>query len=156
MSPMELAYRKTVTAGTSGLGLLIALYDTLAGDLRRAAEAERSNDIEKRCREVNHALRVIGFLEDQVRRGSGGELADQLTWIYRSLRRKLVEAQAKRSAELIERQMAKVLEIRAQWQSIEFSCEPSGPEEILPPVKTQTYPVPVAAPMQQRQLSWSA
>jgi hypothetical protein len=26
---------------------MIALYDTLAGDLRRAADAERANDIEK-------------------------------------------------------------------------------------------------------------
>jgi flagellar secretion chaperone FliS len=156
MSSMELAYRKTVTAGTSGFGLMIALYDTLAGDLRRAAEAERSNDIEKRCREVNHALQVIGFLEDRVRRGGGGELAEQLTWIYRSLRRKLVEAQAKRSAELIERQMALVLEVRGQWQAIEFRCEPSGPEEILPPERAQRYPVPTPVVVERRQLSWSA
>jgi flagellin-specific chaperone FliS len=46
MSPTEMAYRKTAVGGASGFGLLIALYDTLAGDLRRAADAERANDIE--------------------------------------------------------------------------------------------------------------
>ena len=37
MSPTEMAYRKTAIGGASGFGLLVALYDTLAGDLRRAA-----------------------------------------------------------------------------------------------------------------------
>ena len=37
MNPTELAYRKTAVEGASGFGLMIALYDTLAGNLRRAA-----------------------------------------------------------------------------------------------------------------------
>ena len=53
MSPTEMAYRKTAIGGASGFGLLIALYDTLAGDLRRAAEAERSSNLESRTREVD-------------------------------------------------------------------------------------------------------
>ncbi len=155
MSPMELAYRK-LAAGTSGFGLLIALYDTLAGDLRRAAEAQRCNNIEKRCREMNHALLVIGFLEDRLARGSGGALADQLTAFYRSLRRKLIEAQAKRSVELIEQQMALVLEIRGQWQAKEFKCELSSEPEILAPAQTQRYPAPPPDQTAHAQLSWTA
>jgi hypothetical protein len=42
MTPTDLAYRKTAVEGASGMGLLIALYDTLAGDLRRAAAAQRA------------------------------------------------------------------------------------------------------------------
>src|SRR5579863_134401 len=105
MSPTEMAYRKTALGGSSGFGLLIALFDTLAGDLRRAAEAERSNDIEKRCNEINHALRVIAYLEDGIERGSGGELAQQLAGFYASLRRKMIEAQARRSASILDEQM---------------------------------------------------
>ena len=155
MSPVEMAYRK-LAAGTSGFGLLIALYDTLAGDLRRAAEAERNNDIEKRCREVNHALLVIAYLEDRLSYGNGGALADQLRALYQSLRRKLVEAQAKRSIKIIEEQMALVLEVRGQWQAMEFKCEPSSGPEILAPAQTQRYAVPPPVQMEHRQMSWSA
>lgn len=155
MSPMEMAYRK-LAAGTSGFGLLIALYDTLAGNLRRATEAECNNDIERRCKEVNHALLVIGYLEDRLSHGNGGALADQLQAFYKSMRRKLIEAQANRSAELIEGQMALVLEIRGQWQAMEFKCEPCSGPEILAPAQTQRYAAPLPVQMEHRQLSWSA
>ncbi|MGB6720812.1 MAG: flagellar protein FliS [Terracidiphilus sp.] len=156
MTPIELTYRRTAAAaGGSGLSLLIALYDTLAADLRRAAEAERGSDIDRRSREVNHALVVIGLLEDWLARGSGGALAEQLTSFYASLRRKMIEAQAKRSAGLLEQQMAEVLKVRAQWQALEFQCGASGPE-ILAPVQTGKYAVPLAAQMERRQVSWSA
>src|SRR5271165_4012432 len=120
MSPTEMAYRKTAIGGASGFGLLIALYDTLAGDLRRAAEAERSNNLEKRTQELNHALLVVAYLEEYIERGSGGKLADQLVTFYRTLRRKIIEAQVKRSAEILEDQMLEVLKIREIWQRFEL------------------------------------
>ena len=119
MSPTEIAYRKTALGGASGFGLLIALYDTLAGDLRRAAEAELRNDIGTRCQQVNHALTVIAYLEDWIDRGPGGDLAVGLKSFYASLRRKMIEAQAKRSAKLLEEQMKEVLDLRAIWQAME-------------------------------------
>jgi len=120
MSPTEMAYRKTAIGGATGFGLLVALYDTLAGDLRRAAEAERSNDLGKRTQELNHALLVVAYLEEYVERGSGGKLADRLVSFYKSLRGKMIEAQVKRSAEILEEQMAQVLKIREIWQRFEL------------------------------------
>lgn len=156
MNAVELTYRKTAAAsGASGLGLLIALYDTLAGHIRDAARAERDNDIQARCKSVDRALMVIAVLDDWITRGSGGELAQQLTSFYASLRRKLVEAQAKRSAELLEQQMAAVLKIRERWQAMEFRCERSGPE-IMPPVQSKTYDMIIPAQLERRQLRWSA
>ena len=97
MNPTELSYRRTAVEGTSGFGLLIALYDTLAGNLSRAAEAQRKSDIQKRCKEINHALLVIAHLEDWVDREGGGELAEKLVRFYSRLRAKMIEAQAKQS-----------------------------------------------------------
>jgi flagellar protein FliS len=119
MNPTELAYRKTAVEGTSGFGLLIALYDTLAGNLSRAAEAQRKNDIEKRCQEISHALLVIAHLEDWVDREGGGELAQKLVRFYAGLRANLVGAQAKQSAEMLEQQMNVILAIRGTWQDLE-------------------------------------
>jgi flagellar biosynthetic protein FliS len=122
MQSTELFYRKSAAQGASGFGMLIALYDTLAGNLRRAADAERSNNLEKRCLELNHAFLVIGYLEDAIERASGGDLAQQLVSLYSSLRLKLIEAQARRSPEILERQVERVLSIRESWQTMEHSA----------------------------------
>lgn len=156
MERAERAYRKTAAAaGGSGLGMLIALYDTLAGDLRRAAEAERANDIVKRCREVNHALLVLAHLEQWVERGSDGPLARQLKAFYATLRKKLIEAQVKRSPEMLEDQMVEVLKIREALQTIDMRTVPAGPE-ILPPERTPKYAGLESIEEEYRHLSWSA
>jgi flagellar protein FliS len=120
MNPTELAYRQTAVEGASGFGLLIALYDTLAGDLRRAAGAQRRNDIAERCKEVTHALLVIGYLEDWIDRESDGDLAKQLVSFYSTMRATLIDAQVKQSAEMLEEQMRVVLGIRGTWQELEL------------------------------------
>jgi len=155
VQPTDLMYRKSAAEGASGFGLLIALYDTLAGDLRRAAEAERENDIAGRCREVHHALLIIGHLEEWVNRGCGGELADQLVAFYGSLRRELLEAQVRRSAQLMELQMARVLELREKWQQFEVKDVPPAPE-ILPPAWKEQEAVTQASAVERHRQSWSA
>lgn len=125
MNRTDLAYRKTAVEGASGFGLLIALFDTLAGNLRRAAAAQRANDIERRCREAKHALTIVGYLESSLHRCEGGQLTQQLRAFYASLRRKLLEAQAEQSAETFEQEMAEVLKIRESWQQIDQRGETS-------------------------------
>lgn len=122
--------------GGNGFNLLTALFDTLAGDLRRAAEAQRNQDIEKRCRETKHAFLVIGHLEEWLNSGSGGELAKQLFAFYSRLRCRLLEAQARSSAELLEQQMADVLAIREHWQKMDVRRLP----EVSPTILTASPP----------------
>lgn len=128
MNRTDLAYRKTAVEGASGFGLLIALYDTLAGNLRRAAEAQRASDIETRCREVKHAITVIGYLESCLHRSTGGQLTQRLKAFYAALRHKLIEAQVQQSAEGFEREMAEILKIREYWQQIEQRNTPAEPD----------------------------
>lgn len=120
MTATEFTYRKTAAEGSDGVALLIALYDTLAGDLRRAADAERRKDIEGRCKECNHALLVIGHLQDWVERSSGGDLSQQLIELYRTLRRAIMRAQVEHSATLLDEQMNLVLSVRGAWQRVEL------------------------------------
>jgi flagellin-specific chaperone FliS len=155
MSPTEMAYRKTAIGGASGFGLLVALYDTLAGDLRRAADAERDRDLGKRTLEVNHAFLVLAYLEDWVNHGSGGELADRLIAFYRTLRAKMIEAQLKRSPEIFEQQMAEVLKIRGIWQRLEPGD--SSPAAKTPEwAQTPNYPSSSPARLEHTASSWSA
>ena len=66
MTETGLSYRRVAIAGATTIGLMIALFDTLVGDLRRAAAALRKGDIETRCREMNHAALVISQLESWI------------------------------------------------------------------------------------------
>jgi flagellar secretion chaperone FliS len=155
MSPTEMAYRKTAIGGASGFGLLVALYDTLAGDLRRAADAERDRDLGKRTFEVNHAFLVVAYLEDWVNHGSGGKLADRLIVFYRTLRAKMIEAQLKRSPEIFEQQMAEVLKIRGIWQRLELGD--SSPAAEAPAwAPTPNYPSSSPARYEHTASNWSA
>ena len=155
MSPTEMAYRKTAVAGASGFALMIALYDTLAGDLLRAADAERRNDIGTRCMQVNHALLVVAYLEDWIHRGPGGSLAEQLLGLYGSLRRKMIEAEAKRSPELLEEQITRLLEIRTIWQKLEF-CEPASPVNAQVRIQATAYPGSSPALQERSSSGWTA
>jgi len=154
MNSTELAYRKTAVEGASGFGLLIALYDTLAGNLRRAADAQRNNDIEKRCQEINHALLVVGYLEDWIDRGSGGELAQKLVAFYATMRKKLIEAQARKSPELLEEQMNLVLSIRGNWQDLETRATTALDAPNRP--QPQSYPGAPPSQYERSTSSWSA
>jgi flagellar protein FliS len=155
MSPTELAYRKTALGGASGFGLMIALYDTLAGDLRRAAEAERRNDLEERGRQVSHALLTLAHLEDRIDRGPGGELAEQLRGVYRSLRGRMIEAQAKRSHEIFEEGMARILEIRTAWQKAE-SRGVTSTAHVPGLVQAPAYPGSTLPMFERTSSRWSA
>jgi len=133
MNRTDLAYRKSAVEGASGFGLLIALYDTLAGNLRRAAAAQRANDIETRCREAKHALMVIAYLEDGLHRGSGGALTQVLFRFYAALRRTVIDAQIKQSAEALEQQMEAVIKVREHWQKMDLRNPASGNDVVEAP-----------------------
>jgi len=153
MNNTDLAYRKTAATGAVGVGLLIALYDTLAGNLRRAAEAQLSNDIDKRCREANHALTVISHLENWLTHGTGGELSSRLAAFYIKLRHDLLDAQVQQSASLLEAQMHEVLRVRAIWQ--QFDEAASKEPTVMPAARVYQPPADTAQP-HRTENSWSA
>ena len=64
-------------------------------------------------------LLVIGLLEDRCEKGIGGDLSEKLVTFYKNVRRKLIQAQVKRSPEMLEEQMDLVLGIREIWQRLE-------------------------------------
>lgn len=128
MNWTSLAYRKTAAEDGSGLGVLIALFDTLTGNLRRAADAQRNKRIEDRCREVDHALRILAHLDNLLPEGSDGELTVRLRGFYAGLRHILLEAQIKQSAEMLEAQVSEVLKVRAIWQQVDLAAPAPSPQ----------------------------
>jgi flagellar secretion chaperone FliS len=127
LSQTELSYRKSAIEGASSIGLIIALFDTLAGDLRRAAAAIRKNDIEKRCKELDHASLVLGQLASWVDMDKGGESAQTLAQFYAYLRATMMEASVTQSATLLETQLDTILQVRSAWQKLDNAAQgPAG------------------------------
>jgi flagellar protein FliS len=121
LTETSLSYRKSAIEGASSIGLMIALFDTLAGDLRRATAALRQNDIEARSRELNHAALVIGQLESWLDLNNGGESAQTLSRFYAYLRAKMMEAAGTKSPTLLETQIDMILHVRSAWQQLDTS-----------------------------------
>jgi flagellar protein FliS len=145
LSETELSYRRSAIEGASPIGLMIALFDTLVGDLRRAAFALRKNDIETRCRELNHATLVLGQLQEWVDLENGGESAQTLSRFYAYLRAKMMEAAVTQSAKLLETQIDMILHVRTAWQRLDTGAlqAPSKPTAIPDQqLSTPTTPTP--------------
>jgi flagellar protein FliS len=118
----ELSYRKSAIDGASPIGLMIVLFDTMVGDLRRATTAIRKNDIESRCKEMNHALIVLGQLESWVDLENGGESAKTLSRFYTYLRSNIMKAAGTQSAELLNAQIDMILHVRTAWQQLDATA----------------------------------
>jgi flagellar protein FliS len=125
MSKTEMSYRRMAVEGASTIGLMIALFDTLVGNLRRAATALRENDIETRCSELNHAALVIGRLESWLDLKNGGEPAQNLSRFYAYLRAKMMEASVSKSAAVLEAQIEMVVHVRSVWQQLDLQATPA-------------------------------
>ena len=147
----ELSYRKSAIEGASSIGLIIALFDTLAGNLRRAAAAIRKNDIEKRCKELDHASLVLGQLESWVDSEKGGESAQSLIQFYGYVRAQMMEASVSQSAVVLDAQIEMILHVRSAWQKLDngLQVQPGTPPVAL---AGQTTP---AAPMSELKVEGS-
>lgn len=158
LTETTLSYRKSAVGGASTIGLMIVLFDTLVGDFRRAAAALRQNDIETRCRELNHAALVLGQLEDWLDLENGGESAKTLFRFYALLRAKILEAAATRSPKVLEAQIDTILHVRTAWQSFEASpLDPSRSIEEATELQTAPGFSSAAQPNSERiSLSFSA
>lgn len=150
---LEMAYRTTALEGADGVGLIIALYDTLAGDLRRAIEAMRAGDTEKRCKEINHAMLVLGYLEQFIDRQQSAEYVQSLTMFYGYLRAKMLEAQVKKSTEMLGGLVELVLSVRGTWQQFESRTSAPAPAVEPPVMAAQS---PFAFQEEFATSSWSA
>jgi flagellar biosynthetic protein FliS len=116
----------------------------LAGDLRRAAAAIRKSDIEKRCKELDHASLVIGQLESWVDKDKGGDSAQMLAQFYGYLRATMMEASVTQSATLLDTQIETILQVRSAWQKLDNAAQgtPGIPPNSLAEHTTSSTPTP--------------
>ena len=135
--PPALAYRRAATQQASVVGLVIALYDTLTGDLRKAIAAMERRDIEARVNYLKHGFAVLLQLESLVDAERGGQTAVNLLRFYTYLREQMLRAQFTQDPSVLSRLCTYVLNVREAWQTVDMKTEalpvaPAGDEERSP------------------------
>ncbi len=125
-SPPALAYRRAAAQQASTVGLVIALYDTLAGDLGRAVAALHGQAIEERSRCLKHGFVVLAQLESLINLESGGETAQHLRRFYNYLRNEMLRAQFTQDAEILKRAIPLILDVRSAWEQVDTRTAEDG------------------------------
>ena len=120
----SLEYRKAATQQASVVGLVIALHDTLMGDLRRAAEAMDRNDIPTRCEQLIHGFKVLTQLEAMLNREAAA--SKNIGRFYAHLRSQMLTAQFKLDPAILRKQVQIVMEVRQAWEQVDSAPVPAA------------------------------
>ena len=119
MMDANLSYRTLSSRASSGVGLVILLYEQLVQDLRRALTALDSGAVETRTFELGHALEVVGQLQGRLDMQAGGEVAHNLDRFYSTVSAGILEAQVKCSKPRLLRLIDDLLSLREAWLEVE-------------------------------------
>jgi flagellar protein FliS len=131
---VALVYREAASLGASPLGVIVLLYDRLVQDIHGSIAAMKSEDIEVRSTHVNHALLILQELQGKLDLNSGGVAAQQLDAFYSHIRGKLLEAQIRKSPELLLEQARALLQVRDCWVQLDAGNRELAPlPSVLPP-----------------------
>ena len=114
-----LSYREAAARGANSVRLVTLLYEQAIEDLRRALAALKNGEVEKRTREINHALLVIGHLQASLDKDQGGQVAVNLERFYNQLRAGLMKAQFQQSAGLLEQQISHLMFVHEAWCEVD-------------------------------------
>jgi flagellar protein FliS len=117
-------YREAAAQGQSPVRLVVLLYEQIIADLRTARAALAAGDIERRTTEISHALHVLGQLQASLDMDRGGDVAQALDRFYVIVRGRLLEAQVRASAQILDEQMQLLLSLREAWVEVEKSGAP--------------------------------
>ncbi|MGB2643732.1 MAG: flagellar protein FliS [Candidatus Acidiferrum sp.] len=123
------AYHQATAFGASALGQVVALYDTILHDLRRALAALDAGQIEPRVNATNHALIVIGELQSVLDFGRGGDAARNLNNFYNVSRALATEASVVGTRVRFVELISMFARLRAAWSYVEHSVAPSEPPD---------------------------
>ena len=134
----KLTYRENAVRSATPIELVVILFDAALDDLRRAASAIHSSNVEERAAAVRHAMLILQQLQGTLDFDKGGQVARQFEQFYNLIRAKLLESQLRNSAELMQQQIQFMSEIRECWAEAERQLKPK-------PLVTTVIVAPAAA-----------
>jgi flagellar secretion chaperone FliS len=145
-------YQRETARGASAIGGVVALYDTVLRDFRRASAAAAAGNIEARVFELNHALTVIGELNGALDYQRGGEAAKRFQNFYEVTRGLILEANLRSTPESLEHLIALYSPVRQAWKKIDGQIFSGEPRQAPPAASHHTE----AADLADNSVKWNA
>lgn len=125
------AYRQSRVLSSTPVDLVVMLYERLLADLRGAANAVRSGDIEAKAERVQRANDVLFELLTTLDRDRGGEVAERLAALYGYMITRVGESSRKMDAAGFDEVAGHVEPLLAAWSAI--AREPDVSTASAPP-----------------------
>jgi len=117
------AYQQSTARGASAMGQVVALYDGILRDFRRAAAAIECGDIQTRVERLNHALTIIAELQGVLDFERGGQPARVLESFYNVTRPMILDASITCNATKLQELFSLFTRIRNAWAEAEKQVE---------------------------------
>jgi flagellar biosynthetic protein FliS len=127
-------------------------YDQIVSALGGAIRAIRDRDIEKKTKELNHALALISHLQRDLDFKAGGEVARVMDRFYTVARTQILEASVRLSPEILQQTITQFASQREAWEQVERANSTTGA------VSDKASPDPTGreTPTPQSSARWSA
>ena len=122
------AYQHASAGGASPIGIIVALYDTILRDFRRALAALAASDVETRVFELNHALTVVAHLRAVLDHKRGKEAAARFEHLYEVTRAMIMDANVNPSQQALEKLIGMYSSVRMAWYQAEQGVIPATPK----------------------------
>jgi flagellar biosynthetic protein FliS len=123
-------------------------YDQIVSALGSAIRAIQDRDIEKKTKELNHALALISHLQGDMNFKAGGEVASVMARFYAVARNQILEASARLSTEILQQVITQFASQREAWEHVEransknsTTLDPTSPD---PSLRQEPTPPPSA------------
>jgi flagellar biosynthetic protein FliS len=94
-------------------------YDQIVSAIGGAIRAIGDRDIEKKTKELNHALALISHLKGDLNFKAGGEVARVMDYFYSVARTQILEASALLSTEILQQVITQFASQREAWEQVE-------------------------------------
>ena len=128
-SPPSVAYRQTSASSATPVGVIIALFDTILRDFRRALVAIDAGKVEARVLELNHALTVIAHLRSVLNHERGKDAARVFERFYNVTHAMLLMANLQGNKATLEKLGELYGSLRMAW----YEAEEKLRRELQPP-----------------------
>jgi flagellar biosynthetic protein FliS len=139
-------YQQASAGSASPIGVIVALYDTILRDFRRALAALTAGDIEKRVFELNHVLTVIAHLRSVLKYEGAKEAATRFERFYDVTRAMTLVANVQASPKPIEELIELYSSLRAAWYQAEQQLPLLSQQPAAPVRASSQPPFPTADP----------
>ncbi|MCR9162729.1 MAG: flagellar export chaperone FliS [Nannocystaceae bacterium] len=111
------AYKTVGVQSASPERILDEVFQRIRVDCQRALSALESNDVDTRCKQISHAIKLVDALESSLDTALAPELCENLVSLYGYVRRRLFDANANADKGAIEEAMELIGEVHTSFQS---------------------------------------